>query len=119
LRDIDLIACLSTWPRSLLSLDFRGAQFQGPARLAEDATLWPARLIVMTLARVGSHAGPDLDRLAEICAKSGNRHEIYAAGGVRGPEDLRLLEQTGMAGVLVASALHEGRIDAKHLETRA
>jgi phosphoribosylformimino-5-aminoimidazole carboxamide ribotide isomerase len=119
LRDADLVARLSTWPRSLVSLDFRGAQFQGLAHLAEDATLWPARLIVMTLARVGSHAGPDLDRLEEIRAKSRNRHRIYAAGGVRGPEDLRLLEQAGMAGVLVASALHEGRIDAKHLEARA
>ncbi len=119
LRDVDLIARLSTWPRSLLSLDFRGEQFQGPAHLAEDETLWPVRLIVMTLARVGSHAGPDLDRLAEIRAKSRNRHRIYAAGGVRGPEDLRLLEQAGMAGVLVASALHEGRIDAKHLDMQA
>jgi phosphoribosylformimino-5-aminoimidazole carboxamide ribotide isomerase len=119
LRDVDLVARLSTWPRSLLSLDFRGAQFQGPARLAEDATLWPARLIVMTLARVGSNAGPDLDRLQEIRLKSADRHRVYAAGGVRGPEDLSILEQAGMAGVLVASALHDGRIDAKHLEARA
>jgi phosphoribosylformimino-5-aminoimidazole carboxamide ribotide isomerase len=119
LRDTDLLARLSTWPRSLASLDFRGDEFQGPARLAEDETLWPIRLIVMTLARVGSHAGPDLDRLAKIRAKSHNRHRIYAAGGVRGPEDLKLLDQAGMAGVLVASALHEGRIDAKHLGMRA
>jgi phosphoribosylformimino-5-aminoimidazole carboxamide ribotide isomerase len=119
LRDIDLIARLSNWPRSLLSLDFRGEQFQGPARLAGDETLWAARLIVMTLARVGSHAGPDLDRLREIRVKSADRHRVYAAGGVRGPEDLRLLEQAGIAGVLVASALHDSRIGAKHLKMMA
>lgn len=119
LRDADLIAHLSVWPRSLLSLDFRGEQFRGPVRLAEDETLWPARLIVMTLARVGSHAGPDRDRLREISVKAADRHRVYAAGGVRGAEDLSLLEQAGIAGVLVASALHDGHIGAKHLEKHA
>jgi phosphoribosylformimino-5-aminoimidazole carboxamide ribotide isomerase len=115
LRDPDLIASLSTLPRSFLSLDFRADQFQGPARLAEDESLWPTRLIVMSLARVGSQAGPDLDRLRKIRAQAADRHTLYAAGGVRGPEDLSLLAQAGIAGVLVASALHAGHIDAKHL----
>ncbi len=115
LRDAGLIAGLARRPRSLLSLDFRGEEFQGPGQFAEDESLWPARLIVMTLARVGGHAGPDFDRLLDIQAKSAGRHAIYAAGGLRGPEDLRLLEKAGLAGVLVASALHDGRLDARHL----
>ncbi len=119
LRDIHLIARLSTWPRSLLSLDFRGEQFQGPAHLADDEALWPGRLIVMTLARIGSQAGPDFDRLGKIGTKAAGRHALYAAGGVRGLEDLRSLQQAGIAGVLVASALHDRRIGAKHLETLA
>ena len=119
LRDIHLIARLSTWPRSLLSLDFRGEQFQGPAHLADDEALWPGRLIVMTLARIGSQAGPDFDRLRKIGTKAAGRHALYAAGGVRGLEDLRSLQQAGIAGVLVASALHDRRIGAKHLETLA
>jgi phosphoribosylformimino-5-aminoimidazole carboxamide ribotide isomerase len=119
LRDDSLIARLSALPRSLLSLDFRGEEFQGPAQLAEDETLWPQRVIVMTLGRVGSHAGPDLDRLRQISTKAVGRHAIYAAGGVRGPADLQVLEQAGLAGVLVASALHDGVIATKHLEKRA
>lgn len=118
LRDAGLIAGLAQQSRSLLSLDFHGEEFQGPAELAGDASLWPARLIAMTLARVGSHAGPDFDRLLDIQAKSAGRHAIYAAGGLRGPQDLRLLEKAGMAGVLVASALHDGRLDARHLRNR-
>lgn len=102
--------------RSLLSLDFRGDQFQGPPHLAVDQSLWPARLIVMTLARVGSNAGPDLARLEEIRARGTDRHTIYAAGGVRGSDDLRLLRKTGIAGVLVASALHDARIGVGDLE---
>lgn len=115
LRDAGLIAGLAQRPRSLLSLDFRGEEFQGAAQLAEEESRWPARLIAMTLARVGSHAGPDFDRLLDIRAKSADRHAIYAAGGVRGPEDLRLLQKAGIAGVLVASALHDGRLGAEHL----
>jgi uncharacterized protein related to proFAR isomerase len=115
LRDLGFIARLPQSPRSLLSLDFRGEEFQGPARLAEDALLWPERLIVMTLARVGSKEGPDFDRLIDIGAKAGSRRAIYAAGGVRGPKDLRLLEKAGMAGALVASALHDGSISARDL----
>ncbi len=36
---------------------------------------------------------------------------LFAAGGVRGPEDLAQLAQEGISGALVASALHDGRID--------
>jgi phosphoribosylformimino-5-aminoimidazole carboxamide ribotide isomerase len=115
-HDADLCARLSASPRCLLSLDFRGDVFQGPARLAEDETLWPARLIVMTLARVGSHAGPDLNKLREIRAKAADRRAVYGAGGVRGVEDLRLLDRAGIAGVLVASALHDGAITAHDLK---
>ena len=49
--------------RTVLSLDFRGNEFMGPEALLDDPTLWPARVIVMTLDRVGSGGGPDVARL--------------------------------------------------------
>jgi len=76
--------------------------------------LWPEQLIVMTLGRVGSGAGPDLARLAEIRALAGARR-LYAAGGVRNGADLAALANAGAAGVLVASALHDGRLDVADL----
>jgi phosphoribosylformimino-5-aminoimidazole carboxamide ribotide isomerase len=94
--------------RVVLSLDFAGDRFLGPATDPEPA-LWPARVIVMTLARVGSGQGPDLARLRQIMGKYPGRR-VYAAGGVRDMEDLRGLRDAGAAGVLVASALHDGRI---------
>jgi phosphoribosylformimino-5-aminoimidazole carboxamide ribotide isomerase len=99
----------------VLSLDFRGDAFQGPAELLAEPALWPRRVIVMTLARVGSGAGPDLERLAAILAIAGRR-EIYAAGGVRDAADLSALKAVGLAGALIASALHERRIVAADLE---
>jgi phosphoribosylformimino-5-aminoimidazole carboxamide ribotide isomerase len=99
---------------SILSLDFRGADFIGPGELLETPSLWPARVIVMTLARVGSSDGPDLERLESIKQRAGARR-VYAAGGVRGRSDLEALQRAGAAGVLVASALHDGRLTSADL----
>ena len=96
-------------PGSILSLDFRGSDFLGPPALLEEPSLWPDCIIAMTLARVGSGAGPDLERLAMIKRRAGARR-LYAAGGVRGSADLDALRSAGAAGVLVASALHDGRL---------
>ena len=96
-------------PDIVLSLDFRGDEFQGPPEILDQPRLWPRRIIVMTLARVGSGAGPDLARLTAIRARAGSR-AIYAAGGVRGVDDLEALKAAGITGALVATALHEGRL---------
>ncbi len=95
--------------RVILSLDFRGDVFQGPEELLSQARLWPQRVIVMTLARVGAGEGPDYPRLTEIMDRAGDR-EVMAAGGVRGDVDLNRLRGMGANGVLLASALFDGRI---------
>lgn len=92
-----------------LSLDFHGESFAGPPQLWSDPALWPNTLIVMTLARVGTGSGPDLDRLRDVKGRAGDRR-VFAAGGVRGPADLEALAEAGIAGALVATALHDGRI---------
>ena len=110
-RDPALIRDLLDHPRVVLSLDFRGAQFVGPPQLLDEPRIWPRRLIVMTLARVGSGAGPDMARISEIRTRAGER-SIYAAGGVRDAGDLRALRQIGVAGALVATSLHDGRLNS-------
>jgi uncharacterized protein related to proFAR isomerase len=105
-------------PAAPLSLDFRGDSFVGPPELLADASHWPDRVIVMTLARVGSGEGPDLARLGDIVQRAGKR-EIYAAGGVRDANDLRALRDIGAAGALIATALHNGSITARDLEAFA
>jgi HisA/HisF family protein len=111
--DAVLVQRLAGDARVALSLDFRGDGFQGPATL-RDPACWPKRVIVMTLARVGSGAGPDLARLAEISAIAGGR-SVYAAGGVRDAQDLVALKRHGIAGALVATSLHDGRLTAANL----
>jgi phosphoribosylformimino-5-aminoimidazole carboxamide ribotide isomerase len=95
--------------RIVLSLDFRSDAFQGPPALLDDTAAWPQRLIVMTLARVGSGAGPDLERLRAVRDAAPGR-DVYAAGGVRDGADLAALTSAGIAGALVATSLHDGRL---------
>jgi phosphoribosylformimino-5-aminoimidazole carboxamide ribotide isomerase len=99
----------------VLSLDFKDDHFLGPASVLEDAEHWPERVIVMTLARVGGNEGPDLHRVAELVARAGGRR-VYAAGGVRDRSDVDGLRAAGAAGVLIATALHSGKITASDLK---
>lgn len=93
----------------VLSLDYGPEGPRGPAELHARPSLWPDAVIVMTLARVGAGEGPDLDRLGDILARAEGRR-VYAAGGVRDVADLHRLADLGIAGVLLASALHDGRL---------
>ena len=101
--------------RYVLSLDFKDDRFVGPPSVLEAAEHWAERVIVMTLARVGSEEGPDVDRIASLVARADGRR-VYAAGGIRDRSDVEALRATGAAGVLVATALHAGKITAGDLE---
>jgi uncharacterized protein related to proFAR isomerase len=113
-EDIAALRTLSA-DHYVLSLDFAGDRFIGPAAILADAACWPDRVVVMTLARVGSGSGPDFARLADIVGRAGSR-SVYAAGGVRDRADVEALRRTGAAGVLVASALHDKKITAGDLK---
>lgn len=99
----------------ILSLDFKNGGFLGPQSLISGAGQWPQEVIVMSLNKVGSNAGPDMQGLNEIqsrCLSS----SIYAAGGVRAIDDLITLQQANIQGALIASALHNGAISSSDLE---
>jgi len=101
--------------RTLLSLDRNGEKPLGCAEIFDTPSAWPARLIHMNLSRVGSDGGPDFAGLAELRTCAGPERLVYAAGGVRDADDLARLAADGVAGVLIGSALHDGRLDATHL----
>jgi HisA/HisF family protein len=118
-KDDVLVRRLSKDDRVILSLDYRGDAFVGPAAL-NDADTWPRRVIAMTLARVGSAIGPDWDMVSTIKSRAPERL-LYAAGGVRDAVDLAALARAGIAGALVASCLHNGKLSGTqiaHLRAR-
>jgi len=112
--DLMLLQRLAREPRVVLSLDFRGTEFQGPRELFAEPTCWPGKVIAMTLAKVGSGAGPDMDVLAAV-RKAGATRAVYSAGGVRDAADLTRLARAGIAGALVASCLHDGRLTGREI----
>ena len=105
-------------PRLILSLDFFADGFRGPASFLDRPELWPQQVIVMTLAKVGSGAGPDVARLKEVIAKAGDR-SVIAAGGVRNEGDIRALIALGAKGALVATSLHDGTLTPSQLKNYA
>ena len=114
-KDASLLARYRDTDRIVLSLDYRAEAGVGAAEIFELPALWPERVIVSTVARAGSGAGPDLARLRAVKASAGAR-SIYAAGCVRDANDLIVLEEAGLTGALVAAGLYDGRIRTEHLE---
>jgi phosphoribosylformimino-5-aminoimidazole carboxamide ribotide isomerase len=104
--------------RHVLSLDKLDSAELGAAELHHTGLYWPDDAICMTLNNVGGNAGPDIARLQTLMQLNHARKKranIFAAGGVRNNDDLLQLKQLGMAGVLVASALHSGEITTQQL----
>jgi phosphoribosylformimino-5-aminoimidazole carboxamide ribotide isomerase len=104
--------------RHVLSLDKLDNAELGAPELHNTGLYWPDDAICMTLNNVGSNAGPDVARLEALQKLNLARKKpvnIFAAGGVRNMADLLALKQLGVAGALVASALHNGQITAKDL----
>jgi HisA/HisF family protein len=108
-KDLAVLRRVAKDDRIILSLDYLGDDFVGPAALLSDVDAWPSRVIAMTLARVGSGLGPDWGRLAAT-KNAGRGRRVYAAGGVRDADDLIALADRGIAGALVASCLHNGTL---------
>ncbi|BBE71457.1 HisA/HisF-related TIM barrel protein [Oharaeibacter diazotrophicus] len=108
-------ALVAAGPAAVLSIDFKGEAYAGPEEILADAGCWPDDVVVMTLGRVGGRAGPDFARLAAIAGRAGPGRRVHAAGGVRGADDLAALAEAGIAGALVATALHDGTLDTAAL----
>ena len=70
--------------------------------------------IVLDLARVGSGEGVNMDFLKKAITSLGTG--VYVGGGVRGVADLIEFRDLGVSGVLVATALHNGKISITDLK---
>jgi phosphoribosylformimino-5-aminoimidazole carboxamide ribotide isomerase len=84
------------------------------AFLRELEALGVCQIIVLDLARVGSGEGINMSFLQEV---QGNiKAKVFVGGGVRDVKDLLELKGLGVFGVLVATALHLGKISPELLK---
>jgi HisA/HisF family protein len=103
----ELERCFADGGEGVLSLDRRDGQHLDVAGCWDAPALWPGRVIVMTLERVGAGAGPDLETLVDVRRKSPTTF-VVGAGGIRNQSDLKAASDAGAGAWLVASALHDG-----------
>jgi phosphoribosylformimino-5-aminoimidazole carboxamide ribotide isomerase len=95
----------------ILSLDRRAGQPLAAVAIEDTPACWPQRVISMTLDHVGSYAGPDLATLARLAERAPPGTQLIGAGGIRDRADLQLAQTSGAHAWLVASALHDRRLD--------
>jgi phosphoribosylformimino-5-aminoimidazole carboxamide ribotide isomerase len=109
--------------RVVVSLDLRGekvisgfelGKFSEPASLLRELQrVGVDQIIVLDLARVGSEAGVNMPVLKEVLRNSNGK--VFVGGGVRDIKDIVELQNAGVFGVLVATALHSARISLEEL----
>jgi phosphoribosylformimino-5-aminoimidazole carboxamide ribotide isomerase len=90
-----------------------GALKDPVALLREFQEVGVSQIIVLDLARVGSGEGVNMPFLKEVVRNS--KAKVFVGGGVRDVKDLVELKALGVFGVLVATALHSGKISLKEL----
>jgi phosphoribosylformimino-5-aminoimidazole carboxamide ribotide isomerase len=73
-----------------------------------------SQVIVLDLARVGSGEGVNMPFLREVLRNIAAK--VFVGGGVRDVEDLVELKDLGVFGVLLATALHSGKISLEGLK---
>lgn len=98
----------------LLSLDKKNGQLLTKMDVLACKHDWPDEIIAMQIDAVGKDAGPAFSWIAEIRQLKPDA-QIYAAGGVRNDADLQALKNKGVAGVLLASALHHNRLSKQSI----
>ena len=109
-----LSAIIKNNPNIILSLDFSEHGLIENPYLLNDATAWPRKVLVMMIHRVGSDQGIDINCLDTVLTL-GKDKDVYSAGGIRNMRDLEQLKRSGVKGVLLASALHNGAIRKEDL----
>ncbi len=120
--ELAALGALCGWQRLIFSLDlkqgaplftstaWRGLDARQIATVALRAGV--RRMIVLDLARVGMGTGAGTEPLCRDLRALSDELEIIGGGGVRSRADLSALAAAGCDGALVASALHDGRIEA-------
>ncbi len=82
--------------------------------LHELEVLGVLKVIVLDLAKVGSRKGVNMSFVKEVVSNINSK--VFVGGGVRDIKDLNDLKKSGASGVLIATALHSGKILSKDLK---
>jgi phosphoribosylformimino-5-aminoimidazole carboxamide ribotide isomerase len=129
-RELAQIVKLAGWENVVFSLDLFNAKpivaapdaWEGtdPMILASEAiTVGVRQILLLELSRVGTSQGLGTETLLARIQDSYPDVRLNVGGGISRIEEVLELKEAGAAGVLIGSALHDGRIGARELERLA
>lgn len=104
LAALDLIAgrpAVSGWS------ELGGKDLESTLNRWEQAPL--AAVVLTSVDRDGTLRGPDLESLRRV--RRHTSHWVLYSGGIASAQDIRALDESGAAGVILGKALLEGRIE--------
>jgi phosphoribosylformimino-5-aminoimidazole carboxamide ribotide isomerase len=111
------------YPRSInMSIDIKGGQILTPEpafklppiELIQMLNSYDINdLIILELSKVGTSSGINTEFLEQIVDHSD--HNILLGGGVKDKDDISLLKDVGLEGVLVATAVHNGALPLDYI----
>ena len=82
-----------------------------PIHVGQELVRWGARaLILLDLARVGLAQGPGTEELCRALAELSESPEIICGGGIATVADIQAAMENGADGLLIATAIHTGKI---------
>ncbi len=128
LRGPDVLAVLSHYlgpARLVFSLDLHAGKPVCSADWRQDDPLeilsvvnasGVPTVILLDLTRVGTGAGLGTEALCAEAKRRWPELSVVLGGGIRGPDDLKRAADCGASAVLVASALHDGRLTKADVE---
>jgi phosphoribosylformimino-5-aminoimidazole carboxamide ribotide isomerase len=112
--------------RIVVSIDLKGGevmsvsediQSMSPILFAQTLErMGVSQIILLDLDRVGSERGANLEVLKEVLKMT--KAKVLVGGGIRSLQDLEELRNLGVYGALVASALHNGKLEIDELKSR-
>ena len=101
----------NNFPTLILSLDFNENKLLGDKTILDQPELWPNNVIIMDLDKVGSEQGLNIQRIKRIQSKLQTGQQLFVAGGIKQQSDLEQLESLQVAGVLISTAIHKGKLN--------
>ena len=113
LKDIELLKEKDI----VVSLDFKNGEL---LNYSLDEILSYVRedtpLIILDISSVGTQRGINVELIKYVLDKTNN--PVYVGGGIKGMEDLKLCYNSGVDGVLIATAIHKGILDLEEIINR-
>lgn len=114
-----LVVSIDTMNEKVISLSPEICHWTPPEAMREIHKAGIDEFILLQIARVGTGEGLDKMLIQDcLSALSGVNFKgvLFVGGGISGYEDLKWLADNGLGGALVASVLHDGRLNRNQVQ---